>query len=242
MVSLKNKFGVCFFISALVLVCLLMPAELKASIPCCKNGKLSSCPDLPNGQQYDISGCMNVNPVDPVIPVNPGEKYEGGVLVNDCISGQTQYKASGSCGTSSRKCCSNGTWSGWDAECSGANSCGTNQCWNGSTCVSKGETSRSCVGNILNTTGGSQTRTATCSSGSGWTYGAWTGTCTCTTGYTWNSSTKRCIKACDTSAAEWCNNCGLTFNANTCRCLCPAGSSWNGKWCVTTAGLIYSCR
>ena len=154
--------------------------------------------------------------------------------------GQVQYKPNGTCGTTQRTCCATtGAWSDWGGSCP---SCASSQCWDGTKCADKEAVSRTCSGNVTNAQSGSQTRTATCSSGSGWTYGAWTGTCTCTSGYTWNSSTKRCIKACDMSAAEWCNNCGLTFNANTCRCLCPAGSSWNGKWCVTTAGLIYSCR
>ena len=136
MVSLRKEFGVCFFIFSLVLVGLLMPSELQASIPCCKNGKLSSCPDLPNGQQYDISKCTSVNPVNPVVPVNPDIPAIGGGEAVECLSGQVQYKASGSCGTSSRKCCSGLKWSDWDKECP-ENSCSSNQCWNGSKCVSK---------------------------------------------------------------------------------------------------------
>ena len=158
-------------------------------------------------------------------------------------SGQVQYKytASGcSYTTQSRTCCATtGAWSDWGGSCP---SCSSSQCWNGSSCANKESVSRSCSGNVTNAQSGTQTRTATCTSGSGWTYGSWSGTCVCESGYTWNSSTKRCIKDCDTSAAEWCNNCGLTFNPNTCKCSCPAGSTWNGKWCVTTAGLIYSCR
>ena len=154
---------------------------------------------------------------------------------------QNKYTASGcSYTTQSRTCCATtGAWSDWGGSCP---SCSSSQCWDGSKCADKEAVSRSCLGNITNAQSGTQTRTATCTNGTGWTYGAWTGTCTCTTGYTWNSSTKRCIKACDTSAAEWCNNCGLTFNVNTCRCSCPVGSSWNGKWCVTKNGTIYACR
>ncbi len=183
MVSLRKKFSVCFFIFALVLVCLLMPAELKASIPCCKNGKLSSCPDLPNGQQYDISKCTSVNPVNPVVPVNPGEKYGEAVLVNDCTLGQTQYKPSGSCGTSSRKCCSNGSWSAWDGECDGASSCTANQCWNGRKCEDKGAVQSTCKALIPHTISGDLARTAKCISGSVWQYGDWDGVCECAEGY-----------------------------------------------------------
>lgn len=150
-----------------------------------------------------------------------------------------QYKPDGNCGTSQRKCCANKQWSDWGGSCP---SCSSSQCWNGSKCADKEAVSRSCLGNVTNAQSGTQTRTATCTNGTGWTYGAWTGTCTCTTGYSWNSSTKRCIKACDTSAAEWCNNCGLTFNPNTCKCSCPVGSTWNGRWCVTKNGTIYACR
>ena len=77
-----------------------------------------------------------------------------------------------------------------DHECVKNNkpSCGTNQCWNGSKCEAKGETSTSCVGRVQETTGGTLTRTATCYSGSGWSYGSWKGTCTCPSGSTWTGS------------------------------------------------------
>ena len=52
--------------------------------------------------------------------------------------GSTQYKhtASGcSYTTSTRTCCSDGTWSDWDKECcTGAGCCTSGTCWNGSTC------------------------------------------------------------------------------------------------------------
>ena len=224
-------------------------------------GQWTTC-DYPSREFYDVSGSCAANNykirkcnfTQQSIACNSSSvsvKYtcgawENGNCTDSCsTAGSTEekYTASGcTYSTQTRTCCSNGKWSEWDKACSVASSCSSSQCWDGSKCADKEAVSRSCLGNITNAQSGTQTRTATCTNGSGWTYGAWTGTCTCTTGYSWNSSTKRCIKACDTSAAEWCNNCGLTFNANTCRCLCPAGSSWNGKWCVTTAGLIYSCR
>ena len=199
MVSLRKKFGVSFFISALVLVCLLMPAELKASQPCCLNGKLSDCPDLPNGQQYDISNCTSVgvggtDELTPTIPDKPG--LGGGNIdvekptdpITQCTSGQTQnkYTASG-CGysTSTRTCCSDGRWSAWGGSCQ---SCSSSQCWDGTKCVDKEVVSRLCSGNITNAQSGMQTRTATCTNGTGWSYGSWSGFCTCKTGYTWSGS------------------------------------------------------
>ena len=170
-------------------------------------------------------------------------KYTCGSWVKEtcgCSAGAVEYKPKGECGTSTRTCCGGVSWSEWDEACP---SCSSSQCWNGSTCVNKEAVSRSCSGNVANAAGGTQTRTATCTNGSGWSYGSWTGTCTCNTGYSWSSSSNKCLKGgCDTSGMEWCNDCGLTFNLSTCKCSCPAGSSWNGNWCVTTAGLIYSCR
>ena len=51
-------------------------------------------------------------------------------------SKQYKYTASGcSYSTSTRTCCSNGTWSDWDKECcTGAGCCTSGTCWNGSTC------------------------------------------------------------------------------------------------------------
>ena len=214
MVSMRNKFGVYFFVSALVLLCLLIPAELKASIPCCKNGQLTTCPDLPNGQQYDISGCTDFVPIDPIVPIDPDVPI---IVkpVEECTSGQVQYQPKGDCGTSERLCCSDGTWSEWDGECGASSSCGLNKCWNGIACASKGSTSRNCSGNVTNATAGTQTRTATCNSGSGWSYGSWNGTCTCKTGYTWNSTSQTC-------GSKTCSG-GDFYNASSDKC-CNAGS------------------
>ena len=235
----------------------------ECSIPAAgiNKGQWTTC-EYPSAEFYDVSGsCANnnykvrkCNFTQQSIACNSSSvsvKYTCGAWENgDCTgscsptgSKEEKYTASGcSYSTQTRTCCSNGKWSEWNGSCSGAGSCSSSQCWNGSSCANKESVSRSCSGNVTNAQSGTQTRTATCKSGSGWTYGSWSGTCVCESGYTWNSSTKRCIKDCDISAAEWCNNCGLTFNPNTCKCSCPAGSTWNGKWCVTTAGLIYSCR
>lgn len=45
--------------------------------------------------------------------------------------GQIQYKVNGTCGTSSRSCCSTGEWSEWDKECP---SCTSEECWDGNSC------------------------------------------------------------------------------------------------------------
>lgn len=100
-------------------------------------------------------------------------------------TGLIQYKPNG-CETSSRTCCASGIWSAWGSTCKGKDNCTSSQCWNGSKCEDKGSTSRSCVGNVSNSSGGTQTRTATCGSG-GWQYGSWSGTCTCKSGYQWSS-------------------------------------------------------
>ena len=118
--------------------------------------------------------------------------------------GSTQYKytASGcSYSTSTRTCCSNKTWSDWDSSCPTRPTWGANECWNGSSCAAKGETLRNCSGNVANTTGGKQTRTATCTSGSGWSYGSWTGICTCRSNFTWSNN--RCVKGGMPSGWSW---------------------------------------
>ena len=94
-------------------------------------------------------------------------------------SGSVQYKytASGcSYTTQTRTCCATtGEWSDWDKSCP---SCSSSQCWNGSKCEDRGAVSRPCSGNVANANGGTQTRSATCTS-SGWSYGPWFGTCSC---------------------------------------------------------------
>ena len=82
---------------------------------------------------------------------------------------QNKYTASGcSYTTQTRTCCANGKWSEWDKACSGAGSCSSSQCWDGSKCVDKEAVSRTCLGNVTNAASGTQTRTATCTSCSGW--------------------------------------------------------------------------
>ena len=109
---------------------------------CCVNGAKSCCED--NGTLYDTWSCNE-----------------------SCgASGTKEYKytASGcSYSTSTRTCCSDGTWSPWDASCPTTKTCPTS---------SKPETRTTC-------TGGYKTRTVTCNTSTGtWTTGAW-GDCDC---------------------------------------------------------------
>ena len=104
-------------------------------------------------------------------------------------AGSKQYKYTASeCtySTSTRTCCAaTGEWSAWGGSCP---TCSSEQCWNGSTCVNRESVSRNCSSYITNAYSGTQTRTATCTSGSGWSYGSWTGTCYCNKGYAWDGS------------------------------------------------------
>ena len=131
---------------------------------------------------------------------------------------QTKYTASGcDTETSTRTCCKDGFWSDWGTSCTGSQNCTSSQCWNGSSCTSKGTVSRACSGNVTNATGGTQTRTATCNKGSGWTYGVWTGTCTCKSTYTWNGSMCYKPSACSITS---CPSGQHLINAGTSSCCC----------------------
>ncbi len=222
MVSIKRNIGL-LFINFIIFLCFMGLYTISnaaictsSQAPCCKGTTLSCCPhpgydSKGNALSYDLSACTQIdkpvidggNIIDPIEPVF------------ECTSGQTQYKPNGDCETSDRTCCSNGKWSGWDEECDTSSSCGVNECWNGTKCDAKGSTSRNCSGNVANAKSGTQTRTATCKSGTGWSYGSWSGTCTCNTGYTWNSTSKTCASK-DCAAKEF-------YNASSDRC-CNAGS------------------
>ena len=115
---------------------------LIGEVKCCKNGVKSCCEDT--GLVYDTSSCSD-----------------------SCgLSGRKEYKytASGcSYTTSTRTCCSSGSWSGWDADCPVTNTCSSS---------SKPSTSTTCIG-------GYKYRTVTCNTSTGtWTTGAW-GACDC---------------------------------------------------------------
>ena len=117
--------------------------------------------------------------------------FAGYVYAENCYTlGFVQYKVSG-CDTIERTCCSTTkTWSDWGEACP---TCSPDQCWNGSDCIDKEEVTRSCLGNIANSTGGTQTRTASCKLNSGWDYTSWSGTCTCKNGYKWFASSSSCL-------------------------------------------------
>lgn len=98
--------------------------------------------------------------------------------------------------------------------------CETNYCLDSTnTCRPKPSTTRSCLGNVPNSTGGTQTRSVSCSSGIGWAITLWSGTCTCASGYTWNASTGSCIyvNPCKISS---CPSGQHLVNAGTERCCC----------------------
>ncbi len=227
MVSIKRNMGL-LFINCMMFVCFMGLYSISNTAtfctgtqqPCCKGATLSCCPHAGydskgNEKSYDISACSQID--KPIIdfPIDGGEIIGPIDPVFECTSGQTQYKPNGNCGTSERTCCSNSSWSGWDESCPDASSCTSNQCWNGSTCLNKGSTSRSCSSSIANASSGTQTRTATCKSGTGWSYGSWTGTCTCKSGYTWSSGS--CVSSgssCNCTSSERL----ITYSNGTCCC------------------------
>ena len=220
MVSLKKYLAYSFvFLSFL----LLAASKAAAGIPCCKNGKMSTCPDLPNGQQYDVSGCQNIDPIrpplGPIDPIEPGPFYP---IELECELGDVQYRPKGDCDTSEKRCCSNGKWSDWDGECGGSSSCGLNECWNGSKCVSK-PSSTACTCN-----NGTCSLTYRCVSGSGWKS---TKNCTCDSGYQKNSSGEcvhsSCAKGC--SVGQYLREIQVGYNKGQCECCYPSGYNANGS-------------
>ena len=220
MVSIKRNMGL-LFINFMMFVCFMGLYTISNAVvctssqaPCCKGTTMSCCPHPGYDSKgvelsYDLSGCMTITPIDPDKPIIIGP------IEAECTSGQTQYQPKGDCGTSSRNCCSDGTWSDWDGECGASSSCGLNECWNGLKCEAKGTVSKTCSGNVANAKSGTLTRTATCKSGTGWSYGSWTGTCTCNTGYTWNITSKTC-------GAKTCSGSDF-YNASSDKC-CSVGS------------------
>lgn len=146
---------------------------------------------------------------------------------------QSKYIASGcSYTTQTRKCCSTTSqWSDWTTGTPSCPTCTSTQCWNGSSCVNKGSVSRNCSGNITYATGGTQTRTALCVNGSGWSYGSWSGTCTCDSYHSWNSTTEQC----DCGAKErqklmYMNALNGIWDESTCKGIC-CGSPYIPTFC-----------
>ena len=210
---------------------------------CCVNGKMI-CVDK-NDPTYNI--CL----------ISCSGGIGGGFTLN-CYKGDVEYKPSGECGTSKRTCCSGASWSDWDKDCP-EDACGSNECWNGSICEKKGELSRSCFGNVSNALSGTQTRTATCNTGSGWRYSDWSGACTCKTGYTWSSNScvpstpgstcncttgERLITYADGSCCCEFKNCGQTTSSGlVSMCKCTADSTVGYRWVEMgpTCHSKYSC-
>ena len=217
MVSLKKSISL-FFINCLVFICFMGLFSIANAVsctgsqrPCCKGKKLSCCrhPGYDsNGREYsyDISSCATVTPIEPGPSIGPVKP-----IVKECTSGQVQYEPIEPCETRKRTCCSDGTWSDWEGKCGGSSSCGANECWNGSECEAKGEVLRNCSGNVAHATGGTQTRTATCTAGSGWRYGSWTGLCICKSNFTWHNN--RCVKGGISSGWRWINS---AMNPTSC--------------------------
>ena len=173
MVSIKRNLGLFFirslvFVSFMGLCCAAYAVKCTSSqAPCCKGKTMSCCPHpgYENGKElsYDLSACMTISPINPDGPILIDPDRPIIWPIEECTSGQTQYKPSGSCGTSSRSCCSDGTWSEWDALCPTTKTCPTS---------SKPSTKESCHG-------GYRYRTVTCNKSTGtWTTGAW-GACDC---------------------------------------------------------------
>ena len=182
---------------------------------CCVNGAKSCCED--NGTLYDTWSCNE-----------------------SCgASGTKEYKytASGcSYSTSTRTCCSDGTWSPWDASCPTTKTCPTS---------SKPATRTTC-------TGGYKTRTVTCNTSTGtWTTGSW-GDCDCSDSayesvITLSGGTCcqrkdgtgfRCATGKETLGHRW-ESFGTSYN---CTGYCPAGTpvagaacpdNWAGSYCTT---------
>ncbi len=124
--------------------------------------------------------------------------YAAAPLLDSCDSPgakQEKFTASG-CDTltSTRTCCDNKSWSEWDADCPEGTECSADTCLSSSgTCLPKPELTRKCVDNYEHAADGIQTRTVTCSEGSGWNVTDWKGACKCEEGYKWENGA--CVKA-----------------------------------------------
>ena len=90
----------------------------------------------------------------------------GSVSSSYCAScSGVKYAPSGTCGTCEYKCCSDGSWSGCNQECPDPSAaCTSEQCWNGSKCVDKPDTSSK----LYNGKCYYRCTAYTCNKGSGW--------------------------------------------------------------------------
>ena len=239
MVSMRN-IGL-LFINSMMFLCFMglygignAVSCLSSQALCCKGTTLSCCPHPGYGsdgteKSYDLSACSSILPIEPDLPIIGPIKP-----VEECTSGQVQYQPKGDCGTSERLCCSDGTWSEWDGECGASSSCGTNECWDGSKCVSK-PTSEACT-----CTNGTCSVTYKCISGSGWTS---TKTCTCDSGFQKNSSGmcvhSSCTQSC--SSGKYRVEISSGIRAGQCDCCSPAGRQKLADGTCGSISTVFDC-
>lgn len=116
-------------------------------------------------------------------------------------SGQLRYSASG-CSYTTEICC-HGAWTS-GATCT---ECSSDQCWNGSSCVSKPSTAPYMLNNTTTPTAAQYKSNASvcvfnwkCYNGTGWlsNMGSGLNYCACVGGYSWDSSSQTCKKAATT--------------------------------------------
>ena len=190
MVSLKTIFGrlkylllFVLFLSAGSFAFASLDSDLllcrKGYKKCCVNGTMTCVDENDTNYKFCLISCGTI--IDPIETCG--------------TSGQVQYKPSGSCGTTSRTCCSSGSWSDWDKECP-------------KTCDGKKPTTSQSCG-----TNGTQTRIVTCDTSTGkWVEGNW-GPCkekVCNKGDMRTCpSNKNQVQYCLSDGSGW---------ATTCRC------------------------
>lgn len=221
MVGLR-RIAICFLF---VLALLVIPAAEAMSLfcrigykQCCVNG-VEKC--VKDTGQLCIDSCSGF--------ILPG--------VDNCTVGDIQYKPSGTCGTTSRTCCSGKTWSGWGESCP-------------KTCDGvKPATAQSCTAS--NGKKGTQTRSVTCDGDTGeWVTGDW-GTCVapdCTAGETRTCpSNSKQVQVC-TSSGKWSTSCqcanegnGMVYCQGMRLTTSQANSCMHGIWSTKTCSGICCC-
>lgn len=128
-------------------------------------------------------------------------------------SGQLRYSASG-CSYTTEICC-HGAWTS-GATCT---ECSSDQCWNGSSCVSKPSTAPYMLNNTTTPTAAQYKSNASvcvfnwkCYNGTGWlsNMGSGLNYCACVGGYSWDSSSQTCKQNASTSEAVCSTNVSKT--------------------------------
>ncbi len=190
---------------------------------CCVDGTLTCVDEDDTNYKYCLITCGDDFIIGPI---------------ETCTSGAVQYKTSGTCGTSSRTCCSSGYWSGWDAAC--PKTCDGTKPTTYQTCTTSAGKS------------GTQTRTVTCDTSTGeWTTGSWE-TCTapdCTSGETKTCpSNSKQVLTC-TSAGKWSTSCTCPNGDGDGKVYCQgmpittaqASTCYHGIWSRETCSGICCC-